>query len=195
MEIDLPRLILRELEEHDWKALHSFEGDPEVVRYQSFGPRSEEESREYIRKCMISRRLTPRMTYDMGVVLKEGNRLIGRCGLHTTSASLGEGVLWYVLHRAFWGNGYMPEAARALVDHGFRELRLHRIIADCDPENHPSIRVAEKLGMRREAHFRENAWIKGEWRDSLIFAVLHHEWPSGPLQPAKGAPASSARDP
>ena len=63
-----------------------------------------------------------------------------------------------------------------MVDFGFRELRLHRIWADCDPANVPSCRVLEKLGMRREGHFRENAWIKGEWVDSLIYAILDREW-------------------
>ena len=65
---------------------------------------------------------------------------------------------------------------RPLVDFGFGELGLHRLTADCDPRNHASARVAEKLGMRREAHFVENAWLKDEWVDSLIYGLLDHEW-------------------
>ena len=87
-----------------------------------------------------------------------------------------EGALWYILHRAHWGRGIIPEVARVLLAFAFGELRLHRMIVDCDPANTASIRVAEKLGMRREAHFVENTWVKGVWVDSLIFALLDREW-------------------
>ena len=80
------------------------------------------------------------------------------------------------LHPAQWGRGYTTEAARAMIDFGFRELGLHRIWADCDPRNVASWRVLEKLGLRREAHLRQNARIKGEWVDSLLYAILDREW-------------------
>lgn len=77
------------------------------------------------------------------------------------------------------GRGYGTEAARALVDVGFRELGPHRISADCDPTNAASCRVREKLGMRREGPRREYACFDGAWADSLIDAVLEREWPAG----------------
>jgi ribosomal-protein-alanine N-acetyltransferase len=110
------------------------------------------------------------------VVLLAGDRLVGRVGLGISEPDLREAVLWFTLHPAEWGQGYITEAARALVNAGFRELHLHRICAECDPENIGSWRVLEKIGMRREGHLRENAWIKGEWVDSLIYAVLDREW-------------------
>jgi hypothetical protein len=61
----------------------------------------------------------------------------------------------WVLARQFHRPGYATEAARALIDHGFRTLALHRIIATYQPENPPSWRGMEKLGMRREGHFIE----------------------------------------
>jgi RimJ/RimL family protein N-acetyltransferase len=63
-----------------------------------------------------------------------------------------------------------------MVEFGFRELGLHRMWADCDPDNVGSWRVLEKIGMRREGHLRENALVKGAWVDSLIYAVLEREW-------------------
>ncbi|MFT3768575.1 MAG: GNAT family protein [Minicystis sp.] len=53
---------------------------------------------------------------------------------------------------------------------------MHRVYADIDPRNGASLRVAEKLGMRREAHLRENLWLKDEWVDSVLYAVLDREW-------------------
>jgi len=70
----------------------------------------------------------------------------------------------------------MTEAAQIIVGFGFEELSLHRIYATCDPANVRSAKVMEKLGMRWEGHFREHQFVKGTWRDSLLYAVLEHEW-------------------
>ena len=59
---------------------------------------------------------------------------------------------------------------------GFDELGLHRIEGRIDARNTPSARVLERLGMRREAHFVQNEFIKGEWTDEVVYAVLAAEW-------------------
>jgi [ribosomal protein S5]-alanine N-acetyltransferase len=180
MRLVTARLVLREFVEADWPALYAFESDPEAVRYQSYDPRTAEGCRDLIRLCLADRAEQPRRVYDLAVVRCEEGDLIGRCGLKLVDPALREGKLWYILHRAHWGQGYIPEAARALLDFGFAGLGLHRVWADCDPANAASIRVLEKLGLRREAHFRENARLKGAWVDSLIYAVLDREWPTRP---------------
>lgn len=180
MQFDTERLVLREFEESDAEACNEYEREPHVVQYQSFATRTVVESLDYIKESMASARETPRSIYDLAVVLREDGRLIGRCGLKVTSRDDREGALWYILHPAHWGRGIIPEAARALLGFGFAELGLHRVIVDCDPANTASIRVAEKLHMRREAHFVENARIKGEWTDSVIFALLDREWNAQP---------------
>jgi [ribosomal protein S5]-alanine N-acetyltransferase len=169
------RLLLRDFEPDDWSAFHDVESRVEVARYQSFEPRTVVESRAYVAGACEEAMQETRETYDLAVILASERRMIGRCGLGLTDPDLGEGQLWYTMHPSYWGHGYATEAARELVGFGFRELRLHRIWADCDPANGASIRVLEKLGMRREGHLRENAWIKGAWADSLIFAIRDRE--------------------
>lgn len=182
MRIETARLVLREFELDDAHATHLYERDAAVVRYQSFGVRSFAESLAYIEQSRALAREVPRRIYDLAVVLRGAGTssghdvLVGRCGLKVADVEQREGALWYILHPSHWGRGIIPEAARALLAFGFGELGLHRIIVDCDPENTSSIRVAEKLGMRREAHFVENAWVKGRWVDCLIFALLDREW-------------------
>ena len=172
------RLLLRDFEPDDWPAFHDVESRAEVTRYQSFEPRTVAESRAYVAAACNEAKKDTRETYDLAVILVSEDRLIGRCGLGLTEPDLGEGMLWYTMHPSYWGRGYATEAARGLVDFGFRELRLHRIWADCDPANVASGRVLEKLGMRREGYLLENAWIKGAWADSLIYAILDREWTS-----------------
>jgi [ribosomal protein S5]-alanine N-acetyltransferase len=170
------RLVLREFTENDWPDLHAIESDPEVARYQSFEPRTPADAQAYLQDTLAGARAQPRRTYDLAVTLRTSDRVIGRCGLHFSNPELREAMVWYTLLRALWGQGYIPEALRALVHFGFIELKVHRVWADCDPLNRPSYRVLEKLGMRREGHLRENAFEKGAWADSLIYAILDHEW-------------------
>lgn len=69
-------------------------------------------------------------------------------------------------------DGYAAEAVRALVDHAFPAYGLHRITASADPRNTASCRVLEKAGFRKEAHFRQSEWFKGEWADDAVYARL-----------------------
>jgi ribosomal-protein-alanine N-acetyltransferase len=176
MKLETARLSLREFEESDATETNVYEREPQVVRYQSFEARSLAQSLDYIKESMATARESPRRIFDLAVVLRAEQRLVGRCGLKVIDAESREGALWYILNPSYWGRGIIPEAARALLGFGFDELGLHRIIIDCEPANANSMRVAQKLGMRREAHFVENAWVKGVWTDSVIFALLDREW-------------------
>jgi RimJ/RimL family protein N-acetyltransferase len=59
---------------------------------------------------------------------------------------------------------------------GFEEAGLHRITANADARNAASVRVMEKIGMRREAHFVQGSFEKGEWVDEVEYAILAAEW-------------------
>ena len=58
----------------------------------------------------------------------------------------------------------------------FETYDLHRVYGRCDARNVGSWRVLEKLGMRREAHFREHALFKGDWDEEFYYAILQREW-------------------
>jgi RimJ/RimL family protein N-acetyltransferase len=176
-ELMTQRLMLRELGELDWPAVHEYASDPEVVRYMLWGPNTAAESLGFVQRAMEYRCEQPRMVYDLAVIIKAQGRLIGGCGIQVLDNSDDrEGEIGYCFNRRYWGHGYATEAARALVEFGFSELGLHRISATCDPENVPSARVLEKIGMQREGHLREHKWQRGRWRDSLLYAILEHEW-------------------
>jgi len=170
------RLILRDFEEADWKAVHSYASDPEVVRYVDWGPNTVEETRNFVRRAIAAQKEQPRRNYHFAIVLKAENRLIGACGIFVSNPNNREGWIGFVLNRHFWGQGYATEAAKALLEFGFEKLHLHRIFATCDPENVASAHVLEKIGMLREGHLREHKWVKGKWRDSLLYAILDREW-------------------
>ena len=84
--------------------------------------------------------------------------------------------LGWVIHPDFGGRGLATEAARALLDIGFGHYGFHRVWADLDARNTASARLCVRLGMRFEAHRLQDVWSKGEWTDSLQYAVLATEW-------------------
>ncbi|MBS2030675.1 MAG: GNAT family N-acetyltransferase [Deltaproteobacteria bacterium] len=174
MELRTRRLLLRELDIADAEAANRYERDPEVTRYQSNDVCTLDESRDYIVRSLESARAEPRRVFDLAVT-RDG-AFIGRAGLDVRDALNKQGMLWWVIDPAHQNQGFATEAAAALVDFGFELQGLHRIYVDVDPRNVTSIRVAEKLGMKREAHLRENAFLKGEWVDSMILGILDREW-------------------
>src|SRR5262245_44021099 len=174
-KITTQRLSLRDFQESDWEALLRVESDTEAVRYQSYGARTAEECRQYIARD-IAARVHERWCFDLAVTLAESGRLIGRVGLDIRAPHRCIGELWFILDRAHWGHGLMPEAAGALVCVGCREQKLRRVFLECDPRNVAAIRLAEKLGMLREGLLREYGCYKGEWCDSLFYGLLAREW-------------------
>lgn len=174
MELNTERLKLREITLQDFQAIHEYASDPETVKYMSFGPNSEEETREFINRNLRRQQEDPRTEYGFGIILKSEKRFIGTCGIDGISevkASIG-----YILNRNYWDHGYATEAATALVAYLFDECGVHRVYASCDPRNVASIRILEKVGMSLEGRLRENILKHGEYRDSLIFGILENEW-------------------
>jgi [ribosomal protein S5]-alanine N-acetyltransferase len=176
IRLETERLMLREIEEDDWVSVHRYASDPAVSRFLIWGPNTEEQSRDYVRSIQAYRLEGPRNRVLLGMVCKDSGELIGGIGITRGNGDAGSAEIGYSLHPDYWGRGYATEAARALIEFGFREWRLHRVHARCDPENVGSARVMEKCGMRLEGHFRKLVMVKGEWRDRLTYAILDEEW-------------------
>jgi ribosomal-protein-alanine N-acetyltransferase len=169
-----PRLVLREFVEDDWRVVHSIESRPEVVRYLPFVERTEDNAREYVQGIMVHARELPRTVFDVAITLD--GQMIGRCGMRRKDSELRAAYLWFVIDPAHAGQGYVTEAATALLRFAFEEVKLHRVYGECDPRNPSSARVMTKLGMRLEAEHVEDVWIKDEWCGTQVFAMLAREW-------------------
>jgi aminoglycoside 6'-N-acetyltransferase len=63
-----------------------------------------------------------------------------------------------------------------MLDYAFGTLGLHRVYAELDPRNTASVALCGRLGMREEGYLREDMWLKGEWSDTGVYAVLASEW-------------------
>lgn len=176
MEITTERLLLREFKQSDWPDVLAYQSDPLYLRYNHWPERTPEAVQEFVQMFLTQQQQLPRLKFQLAVALKSSQQLIGNCGIRMKAADAFEGDIGYELSPKHWGYGYATEAARAIVEFGFTQLRLHRIWSWCIAENVGSARVLQKLGMQAEGHLRENEYFKGRWWDTLLFGMLDYEW-------------------
>jgi RimJ/RimL family protein N-acetyltransferase len=175
------RLHLRPLDEADVAALLSYHSSPDVHRYLPMEPMDG----DAVLARLGDGRWSKSTLEEEGDVLVLGadlvstGELIGDVMLRWLSAKDRCGELGWVFHPEHRGRGYATEAADAVLRLAFDDLDLHRMIARIDPRNTASIQVAERLGMRKEAHLIENNWQRGEWTDEADYAILKKEWRPG----------------
>lgn len=174
--LETERLILREFVKSDWKSVHEYASDPEVVRFLEWGPNTADESLSFLEGTLACQREKPRRIFEFAITLKENGKLIGACGLRLRENDHEQADLGYCYNRSYWGHGYAREASKAVVDFAFKNLNLHRIAATCDSSNLGSAAVLRHTGMRQEGHLIQERKVRGEWRDTLQFAILKQEY-------------------
>ncbi|HEX4225186.1 MAG TPA: GNAT family N-acetyltransferase [Pseudonocardiaceae bacterium] len=176
--ITTARLLLRPYAETDFPFLCDMYARPEVVRFLYEEPRPAPEVRKWLDARIGNVAIDKEGDYLSLVIASKDapETLIGNAMLRWISATHGSGELGYTIHPDHKGNGYATEAAKAILDLGFGQTKLHRIIGRLDGRNIASHRILQKIGMRTEAHLVENEWIKGEWTDEIICALLRSEW-------------------
>jgi RimJ/RimL family protein N-acetyltransferase len=179
LPIETERLLLRAFEPGDIDALAALHGDPLLTRWVPWGPRSRAQVEEVLRRKMA--KTTIEASGDgLGVapVVKgeEGSGAIGDFTLDCASLEHSTAEIGWMLLAEHQGRGLAAEACEAILRLAFEDLGFHRVFARIEVRNDASLRLAEKLGMRREAHFVENEWIRGEWQSEIVYAMLAREW-------------------
>lgn len=175
--LETERLLLRPFTFDDFDVLFAMHSRPEVARYLYWAPRNEAEVRTVLEKKVVSRAI--RSEGDVlafAVVLKTTDEVVADVVLQLVSEEHRQGEIGYIVHPDHQGHGYATEACWAILRLAFDDLKLHRVVGHLEARNAASARVLEKLGMRREAHFVENEYVKGEWQSEIVYAILEHEW-------------------
>ncbi|MFC1725393.1 GNAT family N-acetyltransferase [candidate division KSB1 bacterium] len=170
------RILLRYLKESDLAEFLSYRSRPEIAEYQFWGPFTEKDARDYILKYKNEPPWLSGSWTQLGIVLLKEDKLIGDCALRIDSIEPRIGEIGFNLSPDYQGKGYASEAVRALLDYTFDTLNMHRIMGVTDSRNTASVKLMERIGMRKEAHFVKNIWFKGVWGDEYLFAVLKEEW-------------------
>lgn len=176
LDVVRERVRLRPVVDTDVEAMVAYRGDPDVCRFLPFEPQSADDIRTRIGYLFGGTSIEGERG---GVVLAierlDDSAVIGDVVLFHLDAAAGSAEIGWVLSPAAAGRGLATEAVRALVDTAFSVYGLRRLVARIDAENVRSIALAERVGMRREAHLVENEWFKGRWSDEVDYAVLARE--------------------
>lgn len=162
------RLILRRYKREDVQDLFEYLSDREVVKYEPYKPLTFDEAKENLEWRMGTDEM-------IAVELKNSHKMIGNVYMGKRDFEALE--IGYVFNRNYWGHGYAAESCRALIQQAFSN-GIHRIYAECDPDNTRSWKLLEALGFQREAHFRQNVYFwrdeteKAIWKDTYVYAKL-----------------------
>ncbi len=176
MRITTDRLVLREFVTSDWPDVLAYQRDPRYLRLYPWTDRTETEVRDFVQRFVDEQAEQPRRRFQLAVTLPDDERAIGSCGIRRKPENDWEADIGYDLASEHWGQGYATEAARAMVDFGFRKLGLHRVSSWCIAENVASARVLEKAGLQLEGRLRENEYFKDRWWETLLYGLLESEW-------------------
>jgi len=157
--LDTPRLLLRERTLADLQSCLEMDRDPAVTRYVA-GPWHDPVAHRQFVEYRITRPYPPGLGYWTIRERAEPDRFIGWVLLIPDHGTGPDVEIGWRLVRSAWGQGIASEAARALVTHAFDTVRLPRVIADIAAENHASLRVAQKLGMK---------WVGSDTSDGMRY--------------------------
>jgi RimJ/RimL family protein N-acetyltransferase len=176
LPIETGQLTIRALRADDGADIHAIYADPEVSRYLYTEPMDAEAGRRYAVERTDPVVAAEGDGINLAAELRETGRVVATFYLSLVSATHAQGEIGYVVSPAYAGRGLATEGALAMLAIGFDRWDLHRMVGRCDARNLPSAAVLRRVGMRHEALFRENEWVKGEWTDELVFAILADEW-------------------
>ena len=169
MILETPRLILRPFVADDLDRLAELMANKDFMRF-SMGQLTREETQERFLDKVIGWDRDG-LPSQFAMIMPSTGTLLGYCGFfhHEVDGKM-EIEIGYRLDSNFWNRGLVTEAARAVRDHGFRDLKLNYVISLIHPENIPSRRVAEKNGMmlERETIFRGF--------QVFVFSMTRQQW-------------------
>ncbi|HET7563045.1 MAG TPA: GNAT family protein [Rhodanobacteraceae bacterium] len=174
MQIVTAKLRIDDLRPDDAPALFVYRSDPEVARYQGWKPVALAEARRFIETQLDVAPDTTGTWWQRAIRLRDSGELIGDLGLHFVDADTVE--LGISLAPAQQHHGYARDTLELALDFVFGGLRKHRVIASVDPRNVACLGLMERVGMRREAHFRASLRDGDGWADDVVFAMLEREW-------------------
>ena len=175
LNLETERLVIRPIQLDDKVNIFEYRSDTETNKYQSWIPKTINDVESFING--IAKQINiPETWFQFVLIEKESQKVIGDLGVHFWDKQNEQVEIGCTLNKNFHHNGYATEAVKRIIDFLFVELKKHRIVASIDPNNESSIRLVERIGFRKEAHFVESLFVNETWVDDLIYALIEKNW-------------------
>jgi ribosomal-protein-alanine N-acetyltransferase len=173
IKIETKRLILRNFMLEDVDDFYEYMSLESTAKYDCFDPMTYDE-------CVASVKRRIEKDTFMAVVLKGNGKVIGDVSF--TKGDYDTFEISYDFNEKFHNMGYATEASIAMLNHIFYELDGRRVYAECNDDNFSSIKLLERMGMRREGYLIEDVTFKNDengnpiYISSYLYAILKREW-------------------
>jgi ribosomal-protein-alanine N-acetyltransferase len=170
--IETKRLFIRPFEPSDCSDLFEYLSKPETFVFEPGAPVTLDQAKELAAIRSQGRDF-------LAVVLKNDQKMIGH--IYFAQLEPFERLTWelgYIFNPLYHRKGYATEAAAAVVSYGFRELKAHRVMARCSPNNPASWKLLERIGFAREAYFRQYGFLHRDaegnpiWNDVYEYSMV-----------------------
>jgi [ribosomal protein S5]-alanine N-acetyltransferase len=176
LPITTRRLVIREYATTDTAAVQENVRDPDYWEHHATEPPTPEKISALILWAVQEQAVKPRINYYMAAARKDTGVIVGEAVLRLTDPIQRQGEIGFGVARKNWKQGFATEMGAALLHAAFTHFKLHRVYAQCAPENKASIRVMQKLGLGREGMLRDVGHARGRWWSSVIYSILEHEY-------------------
>lgn len=170
--LETKRLILREITIDDAPEIFAMRSNPEAMKFIGKPPATSIEDANKLIGLFING-ISNNESITWGIAFKETNKIIGTIGFWRISKDHHRAEIGYMLHPEHWKKGILTEAAQAVIQCGFTKFKFHSIEAQLTPENIASVKLLEKTGFVKEAHFKENYFFQGEYSDTAVYSKLN----------------------
>jgi len=170
------RLVLRDYTAADAPAVFAYTQDASYWQFQRAEAPTTTQIDTLLQWVVKEQTAQPRTMFFLAAARKDTGEIVGEGVLKIINPAERQGEIGFGVAPKHWRQGFGAEIASALTEVAFKHFRLHRVAAQCSPDNKGSIRIMQKLGMAREGLLRDIHHARGRWWSTLIYAVLDQEY-------------------
>ena len=165
------RLNLRRINDEDSEEIFFLRSGKQMLQFLDRDPaKSIEEVIQWIQR--INEAIDNDQYIAWAITLKNETKPIGTITFWNIKKEHYRAEIGYALHTNYQGAGLMQEAIHAVLDYGFKTMKLHSVEANVNPANEASIKLLERNNFVREAYHKENYYYNGKFLDSVIYSLL-----------------------
>ncbi len=175
MKLETERLIIRPIKLDDKSEIFEYRCDKETNKYQGWIPEKMEDVETFIGNT-AKKINEPDSWFQLVVIERQSQKIIGDVGIHFFDHKIKQVEIGCTLNKDFHNKGYATESLKRVIDYLFNDFHMHRIFTSIHPLNINSIRLVERIGFRKEAHYVESLFSNGKWVDDLIYAMIEKDW-------------------
>ena len=170
------RLSIRHLELTDLADFHIYRSNPAVTKYQGFNVMGMQQAEAFIKENSKKFFGKAGEWVQYGIENRATGRLIGDCAIKLDQDDLRIAALGITISHLEQQKGYAKEALAGMLAFLFDTKGVHRVVEIVDTENIASINLLKSVGFRKEGHFVDNIFFKGNWGSEYQYAMLKREW-------------------